>query len=196
MPMKLTRATSLILCCGMAFVLAGCGDNVRRTLGLNKQSPDEFRVVSRAPLTVPPSFSLRPPSPGAQRPQEPSPEDRARQAVFRVEGQQQQQTERQVAAADGMSPAERSLLQQAGVDRADPNIRQTVDSETRQINAENRDFVDMLIFWKEPEPRYEVVDAGAEARRLRGSDAMGERPTGENVPVIERRTPTLFDRLF
>ena len=32
--------------------------------------PDEFAVESRAPLTVPPDFDLRPPEPGAPRPQE------------------------------------------------------------------------------------------------------------------------------
>jgi len=192
--MQLPRATSLMLCCGMALLLAGCGDNVRRTLGLNKQSPDEFRVVSRAPLTVPPSFALRPPAPGAQRPQEASATERARQAVFRVE--ERERSLEQAPPDDSRSLGERSLLLQAGVDRNDPNIRQEVERESRQINEESRSFADRLIFWKDPEPEYEEIDASAEARRLRGTDAMGERPTGENVPVVERRQRSLFERLF
>src|SRR6185369_5402368 len=49
--------------------LAGC-ENTKEMLGLTKRSPDEFQVVSRAPLSMPPDYSLRPPTPGAARPQE------------------------------------------------------------------------------------------------------------------------------
>ena len=45
-------------------------------------APDEFRVVRKAPLTVPPEYNLRPPTPGSSRPQELSTESQARVAVF------------------------------------------------------------------------------------------------------------------
>ena len=192
----LTRSVTLVICCGLALALAGCGDNVRRSLGLTKQSPDEFRVVSRAPLAVPPSFNLRPPAPGSQRPQEATARDQARQAVFRASDGEQTAAVPSVPSDDSLSAGERSLLSQAGAGRADPNIRQLVDRETREINDESRNFADMLIFWKDPEPNYEVIDPAAEARRLRGSDALGQAPTGEGVPVIERGERSLFDRLF
>ncbi|GIR54161.1 MAG: hypothetical protein CM15mP62_16320 [Rhodospirillaceae bacterium] len=47
--------------------LTGCGE-VRSMLGQNKQSPDEFAVLSQAPLSIPPNFTLRAPEPGANRP--------------------------------------------------------------------------------------------------------------------------------
>lgn len=40
----------------LAPVLAACG------LGYSKNPPDEFNVVRRAPLILPPEFNLRPPS--------------------------------------------------------------------------------------------------------------------------------------
>src|SRR3546814_5174685 len=46
------------------------------------RSPDEFRVVSRAPLTLPPDYNLRPPEPGAPRPQVGTPSQQAERAVF------------------------------------------------------------------------------------------------------------------
>src|SRR5690349_14265120 len=49
--------------------LAGCS-STKEMLGLTKRSPDEFQVVSRAPLRMRPDYSLRPPTPGAPRPQE------------------------------------------------------------------------------------------------------------------------------
>jgi hypothetical protein len=50
-------------------------------VGIEPTSPDEFAVESRAPLTVPPDFDLRPPAPGASRPQETSTADKARGVI-------------------------------------------------------------------------------------------------------------------
>lgn len=50
-------------------LLTGC-DTVRDTLGLEHSAPNEFDVSSSAPLSMPPDYNLRPPEPGAARPQE------------------------------------------------------------------------------------------------------------------------------
>ncbi|NNG06084.1 MAG: DUF3035 domain-containing protein, partial [Inquilinus sp.] len=53
----------------LALLLPGCAD-MRALMGMERKTPDEFAVVARAPLTLPPSFDLPPPAPGAPRPQE------------------------------------------------------------------------------------------------------------------------------
>src|SRR5271170_4162758 len=63
-----------------AATLSGCTD-ARRALGYDKAPPDESSVVSRAPLAQPPDFNLRPPAPGAPRPQEGTSADQARSAL-------------------------------------------------------------------------------------------------------------------
>lgn len=63
-------------------LLAGCGEEMRKQFGLGKNAPDEFQVVRRAPLSLPPDFALRPPQPGAIRPQEGSVSDQARSTVL------------------------------------------------------------------------------------------------------------------
>ncbi|MSP47744.1 MAG: DUF3035 domain-containing protein [Alphaproteobacteria bacterium] len=63
-------------------LLGGCGDEMRKSFGLGKSAPDEFQVVRRAPLSLPPDFSLRPPQPGATRPQEVSATDQARSSIL------------------------------------------------------------------------------------------------------------------
>jgi Protein of unknown function (DUF3035) len=61
-------------------LLAGCSD-FKQMVGLDQPMPDEFAVESRAPLTIPPDFNLRPPEPGAPRPQEKSAQTEAQQII-------------------------------------------------------------------------------------------------------------------
>jgi hypothetical protein len=62
---------------GAALLLGGCSD-FKKSVGLEPSMPDEFAVESRAPLMVPPDFDLRPPTPGAPRPQEKSADQQAK----------------------------------------------------------------------------------------------------------------------
>lgn len=52
--MKKVMISSLLV-----IMLCGCG-LTKQDLGLEKSSPDEMMVVSRAPLSIPPEFGLRP----------------------------------------------------------------------------------------------------------------------------------------
>ena len=63
----------------LPLALAGCGSgsDISRTFGLTRDAPDEFQVTTRAPLSMPPDYALRPPRPGAPRPQELSSRDAA-----------------------------------------------------------------------------------------------------------------------
>jgi hypothetical protein len=74
------RAPCALLCLTCALLISGCTD-LKKAIGLERTSPDEFAVESRAPLTMPPDFNLRPPQPGAARPQEKSSDQQARQAI-------------------------------------------------------------------------------------------------------------------
>ena len=48
---------------GAVLSLSACG-GTKEKLGLTKKAPDEFAVVRRAPLSMPPDYTLRPPTPG------------------------------------------------------------------------------------------------------------------------------------
>jgi uncharacterized lipoprotein len=64
-------------------LLAGCS-GVQEQFSLTSTPPDEFKVTTRAPLAVPPDFSLRPPAPGQPRPQEGTATQQAKQVIFRA----------------------------------------------------------------------------------------------------------------
>ncbi len=164
-------ATLLVLATG----LAGC-ENPREMLGLTHTSPDEFAVISHAPLEVPPEFRLRPPQPGATRPQEGEVRDRARAAVLGAA----------VNAAD-LSQGERIVLTRGGGDTARPDIRAIIDRETRALVRGSDLLVDKVLFWQETEAFGSVLDPAAEAERLRANREKGLPPTAGEVPVIERR---------
>src|SRR5438105_3053280 len=69
-----------VACLAATLLLPGCAD-MRLALGMDRVGPDEFAVESRAPLTIPPDFDLRPPQPGAARPQEVTAAERARKVI-------------------------------------------------------------------------------------------------------------------
>ena len=70
------RALRFTLLAGAVFALVGC-DSIRSAAGVSKSAPDEFAVVTKAPLIIPPDYNLRPPKPGAP-PFEPDPADAVR----------------------------------------------------------------------------------------------------------------------
>lgn len=226
------------LSCGLALGLGGCTDP-KKALGLSKRSPDEFTVVTRAPLALPPEFALRPPQPGVQRPQELGPVEAARQSVFNPSGQAAApanpparaptigpvvtpaprtgvatapagstaplarpvtgapSSATRTATPGAASAGEAALLARAGTDRVTPNIRTVVNEETTRMAEADRPFIDKLIFWKEPlEAQSDVVNPSRETQRLQDNAALGKPPNEGEVPIIRRKTPGLFERLF
>ena len=167
--MSFTRvliATTLIGAAG----LGGCS-SASHALGLSKVTPDEFRVVTKAPLILPPDYALRPPAPGEPRPQELQPESAARTALL---GQR---------SAEVRSDGEKLLVAKAGGDKADPLIRYVVDDEFGGLAHKDRGFADWVIFWKKGKPATAPgndssapapVDAATEATRI--ASLIGDKP--------------------
>lgn len=174
--------------------LTAC-EGIKQQLGTTKQSPDEFMVVSRAPLTVPPEFTLRPPQPGIPRPQEGTTSQQARNALFRLQQPKAGTLEPEVGSG-GRSPGELSLLRAVGADNTDPNIRRIVDRETQQLNIDSEDFLESLVFWRDPAMPGEIVDATEETKRLRENSALGKPVTAGATPTIERKKKALLEGLF
>jgi hypothetical protein len=110
--------------------------STRKALGMNKVTPDEFRVVTKAPLVVPPDYALRPPAPGKPRPQELQPESVARNALL---GQRE---------AEARTDGEKLLVAKAGADKADPLIRYVVDDEFGDVAHKEKSFADRVMFWR------------------------------------------------
>lgn len=169
--------------------LSGC-DSMKRQLGVGRHSPDEFAVVKRAPLTLPPEYALRPPSADALPPAS----EAAQMARSSLMGSSA------ARAASDAGTAEAAFLARTGAAQADPDIRAAINRDNGYIALRNRTVADRLIFWGEDEGDPEripssVVDAKAEAERLQKNREEGRAVNEGNVPVIERKRSTL-DRIF
>lgn len=163
--------------------LTACGgaESVRDSLGLTRESPDEFAVVRRAPLEIPPGLtaaSLPPPRPGAQRPQEATPSEEARAALVGGDGK---------IFAKEASPSEDALLQKAQATESDPSIRRTVDQETAEIKERTQPVVQKLtgLVREQENTSATVVDAKAEYERLKKNAAEGKPATEGDTPYLD-----------
>jgi hypothetical protein len=160
--------------------LSAC-QSASKAMGLQPVAPDEFKVVAKAPLVLPPDYGLRPPAPGEPRPQELQPESRAREALL---GQRQ---------AEARTDGEKMLVAKAGADKADPLIRYVIDDEYGDLSYKEKSFSDKVLFWRKDNPQAGLsstpgadaptaVDPAAEAKRLAAL-------TGGKQVVIRRDAP-------
>lgn len=160
--------------------LSGCGD-AKEQLGLTRSAPDEFAVVKRAPLEMPPEFSLRPPEPGAPRPQELSTVDQAATTVLGPE----QAARKKAKSGQGLTTGESALITEANV-RYNPDIRQIVDEEAANTAKKDQPVVKKLLdLGSDQLPPATVVDPTAEAARIKKNAAEGKSVTEGKTPVIE-----------
>lgn len=177
-----------------ALSLTGCSE-ARRALGYDKSAPDEFAVVSRAPLAQPPDFSLRPPLPGAPRPQEGTVRDQAkgllvggRSPALAAGGG--------IGGAGGLSQGEQLILAKAGADHVEPDIRRKVNEETTSLIEADNSFTNKILFWKDlPQPG-EPLDASAEAKRMQDNAAAGKPINQGDMPQITRRKKGWLDSIL
>ena len=102
-------------------LLSGCGSELSDVLGTSKLPPDEFTILTKPPLIVPPEYNLRPPAEGEIRPNAQQPNRQLQSILF---GQNK---------TDDFSSSEISLMTGSDVAEAIPNIKEVLDSEMRDV---------------------------------------------------------------
>jgi len=157
--------------------LTGC-EMTKEQLGLTRRSPDEFMVMSRAPLEMPQNMtSLPAPHPGMKRPQETPAVAQAKQAIIGSE---------QVTHLESQSSSEQMLLQKTGATTARSDIRAIVNKEAIEDVEDKRPVIKKLLNVGSDQPPATIVDPAAEAERIKANKAAGK-------PLTEGETPTIDD---
>lgn len=205
----LCMKTGVLLLATLA-ALTGCtGKEVRQTVGLKRNQPDEFQVISRPPLSVPPVYHLRPP---AEESETLTPADKQAEALV-LEGREipryKRPEDQEYLADTAVAPVESSalgsqgettLLQNAKAAQADPEIRSVLRQDNRAQNQgapAKRSMMDKLkrgIFT--PEDGDPVVDAEKERERI-NVNRNEEKPLNEGeIPVIDPKDKGVLDSIF
>jgi len=131
-------------------------------------TPDEFRVVKKAPLTVPPEYSLRPPELGAVRPQEVSAQ-RADQVISFGNG-----------IGDDASDIEKVLVARAGAIAVSPIIRDIIDYDESGLLRKRRSVADAVTGYSGSE---EELAAAASDNATGGKTVTIERGSGRRIKL-------------
>lgn len=110
-----TKTTLAALC---ALALVGCGNLVG-----NNRMPDEMAVISGPALTLPPNFELRPPQEGRAN---------KAQAIREASSSAEAQAILMGKDAGGKQADTGWLLEKAGADAANPDIRDMLESRNEE----------------------------------------------------------------
>lgn len=157
---------------GSALLSTGCS-SMGKALGMTKTTPNEFNILTKPPLVVPPEYNLRPPRTGELNVEEKYATVAARKALL--------------GEIDPAKPSagEAVLIAKAGGGKADPAVRVIIDGQN-SIERKNRGFADRVLFWKDGKaigPDGQPLDPDQEVRRQKAVQAA----TGGNPVEIKRR---------
>jgi len=166
------KMISVSVIAGLAFAVSGCA-TATKSLGLTKRAPNEFNILTKAPLIVPPEYNLRPPKVGESSAENNYSQEAARKALL-----------------GDVDPAEPSrgeifLLTKAGVGQADQEIRVKIDGQN-SVERKSSGLTDRILFWnngKVLDATGAPLDPESEARRLK---AINSATGGEAVQITRR----------
>ena len=144
-------------------------------------------MTTRAPLAMPPSFTLPPPSPGATRPQE-----------------QSERTKAELALVPQMAlgtPAEGSSAGPAGAGpggrpAGDPGDPHRGGSGGQSSTGLRRVSATSCCSGARPPQPGIVVDPEKEAQRLRENSALGQSQETGDTPIVQPKKRAWLDGIF
>lgn len=168
----------------LGIAVAGCESlgNPFEAIASKKPSPDEFAVVARAPLVMPGSRALPPPTPGTASPLDPRPQE---DAIRALTGQGETRI-----SSTATSRGEQVLLSSANAAAASSDIR--VQLEKDEVEAkENEEYepplITELLFGADDAGVDEetLLDPNEESRRLQTSGLTAPVDPNEEAPELE-----------
>lgn len=176
--MKKTSTVAYLLA---AVALLGACESARKVFSTDKTSPDEFAVYSRPPLSLPPEYKLRPPTPGSSRPRGETAKYLAEKAILGPKAR----SGNRLKAVKG-SIGVRALLRDTGALTASADIRAVINEETSIMAERDQTFVNKLIFWVDDKPfQGTIVNAEEEQKRIQKNQALGRPITDGETPEIK-----------
>ncbi len=179
--MTLRHLVSVSAIAALGLSLSACS-STGKALGLKSNAPNEFNILTKAPLIVPPEYNLRPPRAGESSTENNYSQQAAREAL--------------IGDIDDAAPSQGEivLLAKAGAPRANPEIRLEIDGEN-SVERKTEGFTDRVLFWQDGKAYSKAgvpLDPEAEERRLKaitattggGEVEISRRPGGAKLPGL------------
>ena len=158
----------LVILIAITFVSA-CS-NFKQKIGLIKEAPDEFTVMTRAPLTLPPNFDLVPPKDGNDYTTDTN--------KIAIEALKESSDNQDINSDESYEPSDGEilLLQKTKAVEANNDIRKIINKERANLTED-----DGLIKIDETQV---IVDSQKEAKRIETNLENGKAINDGDVPVI------------
>ena len=155
-----------------AMGLTGCS-SASKALGITRDAPNEFNILTKAPLVIPPEYNLRPPQTGVSSSENNYSQEAARKALL--------------GDIDDAEPTrgEVVLMSKACVGRANQEIRVEIDG-VNSVERKTSDFASRVLFWQDGRvvnPDGSPLDAENEAARLQ---SIEKATGGQQVEITKR----------
>jgi hypothetical protein len=194
--------------------LSACSNStVKDTLGLERAAPDEFRVVSRPPLSVPPQFSLRLPSNADVSPNQLTADKKARSIINGKEVAIDTAQDATIVAtketkshnkhgsgstkeSTGSSGAESQFLKNAGAGAADPTVRDQLVEEKYEVQTQKEERAWWDIMHKDEEKNDPIVDSKKESDRIKKNEDEGKPVTEGKTPEVKAKEEGILTRIL
>lgn len=173
-----TKKIIAVLSC--VIFLQACSQ-LKSELGLDRHSPDEFTVIKRAPLSLPPEYNLRPPSENGVIRSIDDTQETAKNTIF---GEQKKVVK--------YGSGEEVILSKIGADNRQEDIRAILDKESGFTPVKDKSFVDKIL---EFEDTQEVVNAKEEKKRIEDTLKAGKDITEGEVKTTKKKQ-SVFDKIF
>lgn len=141
----------------------------KQTLGLGRRTPDEFTVITRKPLSLPPEYNVTPPTN-----KDISSNNISNEVKTSVLGEKDSKNK--------LNNEDISFLSTINADNSDKNIREELTNNSNP--AGNKKVVNKIMFWKS-EDNSTIIDNAAEAKRLKENKKQGNKINNGDIPVIE-----------
>lgn len=173
----------LFLLTASSAMMVGC-TSTSRALGITKDAPNEFNILTKAPLVVPPEYNLRPPRVGESSAENNYSQRAAREAL--------------VGDVDAAEPSQGEivLMSKANVGRANQEIRVEIDGQN-SVERKTEGLASRILFWRDGKIVDEngviiPLDPEVEAERMRSINAatgggqveITKRPGGPKLPGL------------
>lgn len=152
----------LILLSISLFSITACSQT-KKSLGLERERPDEFTVLEHPPLSMPPGLGLKPPQTTSSATTYQDTQLQAKELLIKNSSQN--------PTIGNVSPIEQALLQNARIENTQPDIRDKVNQEAK-VSKPGAKVIKKIIFW-EDKPTGDVINPQEEYKKLHNKEAPG-----------------------